>query len=292
MLARGVFFILVSALLFALSTVFGKLVVDSSRVTATELTFFRFAAGFIVFGGYALVAGKSLRPVAPRYILSRSVFNTCAVLFFFVALEYSNVTKVNMMNMTYPVFVFILAPFINREKVGRVSYLYLAVVMAGTYLVAVPAGGLSSFAQVNRGDILALVSAVFAAFAVAYLREAVKYDEGHVILFYLMGLGAAITGVLTVPVFVMPTGMIAVHSFLATAAAVAGQFFITAGQQYVDAAMGSLVSTARIVFAMVLGAAVFGDPLTGRILAGAALILAAICGASGALRLIRAGMNR
>jgi len=64
----------------------------------------------------------------------RAVTNAAAVLLVFSALRYTTVTNANMLNMSYPVFVFLLAPWVNRERTQRSHYLYLVLAMTGTVL--------------------------------------------------------------------------------------------------------------------------------------------------------------
>jgi drug/metabolite transporter (DMT)-like permease len=203
-LLRGILLIVAAEFSFALATVFVKIITSTSSVPAIELSFFRFAAGFTVMLIYVLARGKSLVPRNITYVSMRAFFNTAAVIFFFMGVQYSTVTKVNILNMTYPIFVFMLAPLINREKTDRSYYLYLALSLCGVYLVVIPGGCLLLGSGVNRGDLLALASGITAGFAITSLRQARKYDDAYLILFYLMGFGAAANLLLAAPFFVLP----------------------------------------------------------------------------------------
>jgi drug/metabolite transporter (DMT)-like permease len=59
-----------------------------------------------------------------------------------------------------------------------------------------------------------------------------------------------------------------------------GQVFMTSGYKFISAREGSLMSASRIIFAVLLGVAVFSEELSIRILAGGLLILASISGIS------------
>jgi drug/metabolite transporter (DMT)-like permease len=60
------------------------------------------------------------------------------------------------------------------------------------------------------------------------------------------------------------------------AVGVAGQVCITYGYKYITARAGSLVSTSRILYAVILGMLVFGEALTWRVFAGGVLIMMSI----------------
>ncbi len=276
---KGILLLFSAEVCFALSTVFGKLVTENSAIVGIEVSFFRYLLGFIVFSIYMLVKGTSFRPNNTKQVVLRGVFNTLAVIFFFAGLQYTTVTNANMLNMTYPVFVFLLAPFINHEKSALSNVLYLIITLAGVYLIVAP-----DFNHINPGDFLSLVSGVLAGFGIPFLREARKYDSSEVILFYLMMLGCLINLVLVIPFFVMPAGLMMVYVMLSALVAVLGQGFLTVGYRYIEAASGSLVSASRILIAGIMGVSFFSDPVTLKIMLGGTLILISLAGVSGFIK--------
>jgi drug/metabolite transporter (DMT)-like permease len=192
------------------------------------------------------------------------------------ALQYTTLTNVNMLHMTYPVFVILLVPFISKGRNKKSTYVYLSVVTLGTYLVSNP-----SFASINTGDAIALASAVVAAVAIIYLKEASKYNEGYLIVFYVMLIGTF---------FNLPFAYRDLASFelqglipvlLSALLGFLGQVFLTWGYKYVDAATGSMVSTSRIALAAVIGYFFLSEPLNLRIIIGITLITASLIGISG-----------
>lgn len=278
----GVLIILLSAILFAGTTVFVKLAAETAEISGRTSAFVRFLFGFVVISAYGLASGKSVRPRAPGLVALRALTNTLAVVLFFSGLQLTTVTHGNMLNMTYPVFVFAVAPLLNRETTPRVYYLFLALTLAGIYLVLSPSGG-AAFSGVNAGDVLALGSAVVAAVAISALREARKHDDSFLILFYLFSFGTVVSFFVMLPGFAMPP----VHAVGALAGvavcAFAGQLTLTVGYRYISAAGGAIVSASRIIFAAVLGTIIFSDPLGWKTLLGGAFILISLIGVSGVL---------
>ncbi len=278
---KGFILLTLSALTFALATVFAKLVTVGSDISALELVFFRFIFGFIVIASYVFSTKKPVVPNNKKYIIWRGIFNTGAVICFLLGIEYSTVTKANLLNMTYPVFVFLLTPFINRERTSPEFYLYLTITLLGSYLVVVPDTATLTFSSVNKGDIFALMSGLIAGFAITVLRQARKYDSSYLILFYLMGIGTFITGALALPGFIVPSGMMLVYIICYVIVSLLGQVFLTVGYRYINAASGALVSSSRILFALAFGVMIFADPVTSRISIGGVLIILSLFGVSG-----------
>ncbi|HNV46634.1 MAG TPA: DMT family transporter [Spirochaetota bacterium] len=272
---KGIVLIALSALAFALSTVFAKFVTTQSAISGIEIAFFRFAAGLAVIVPYMLARKKTFRAVEKRYVALRGVSNAVAVIFFYLGIKFTTVTNANMLNMTYPVFVYLMAPFINRERGSWRGWVSVALTIAGSWLIMMP-----GFAAINAGDVFSLLSAVVAGVAVCALRESRKYDDSEVILFHLMAIGTAVCLVATLPNFVVPQGMMIVHIALTTLFALVGQVFITEGYRFIDAGPGALVSASRVLFAGVLGAVVFADALTVNLVAGGALIMLSLAGVS------------
>jgi drug/metabolite transporter (DMT)-like permease len=272
---KGILFLLAAELCFTLSTVITKHVVLVSTVPAVEITFFRFFAGFVLSAFHMVRRKASFKPNNWVTVSLRGVLNTAAVIVFFYAIQFTTVTKANMLNMTYPVFVFLVAPFINREKSSRLFWIFLVLTMAGIWLVIQP-----TFESVNTGDLLGLCSGVVAGFAISTLKEAREHDNTVVILFYLMAFGTVVNGLVVLPRFVLPVNLLALFVLTAALLGFAGQVFLTEGYRFIRATSGSLVSSSRILFAGLLGAALFHDPLSIRIALGGVLIMISLCGVS------------
>lgn len=273
---KGVLLLLSAEFCFTLATVFGKFAMAGEGMAGIEVSFFRFLLGSLAAAGYMLWKKVSFRPQNITYVALRAISNTVAVLLFFTGIQYTTVTNANMLNLTYPVFVFLLAPLINREKGRKRYFFFLLLALAGVYLIILP-----DFSSVNPGDLCALLSGLVAGFAISFLREARKYDSSEVIVFYLMLTGLILNLAALLPGYSIPTGAGLVYALSSGAVAVTGQALITVGYRYIEAAPGSIISGSRILFAGVMGVSLFSDPLTLQIILGGALILVSLVGVSG-----------
>ncbi len=272
---NGIILVLLSAVTFSLSTVFAKYITNTSSIHGIEVSFVRFLIGFILSLGYIIFHKMSIRPNNIPLVLTRAVSNTVAVIFFFVGVQYTTVTNANMLNMTYPVFVFVLAPLFNKEPLIKINFLYLVITLVGTYFVIMP-----HYSTINIGDVYSFLSAIVAAVAVVALRESRKYDSTAIILFHLMSIGLVINGIAMIPVFEIPDSITFVYMLLSGFSAYLGQAFFTAGFKYIDATSGSILSSSRIFIAACMGIYFFNDSFTTTILIGGLLITAALIGVS------------
>ena len=268
---KGIIFLMLAELCFSSSTVFAKFVTESSPISSFEITFFRFFFGVIVAFIYLKKERQSFKPYKLSLLIMRGILNCTAVVLLYLAAKFTTITNANMLNMTYPVFIFLIAPFINKEKSSPVLFLFLILTMIGIYLVVTP-----TFNKINIGDIIGLASGIASAFAVCTLKEARIYDNTFIILFYMMGVGTLLNFILIIPYFIIPHGITAFNLFISALLGILGQVFITSGYKHITAKSGSLISSSRIIFAVLLGVFIFSEPLSVKIISGGILILTSI----------------
>lgn len=272
----GITLILISALCFVSSSYFGKVVTNTTEMTAIVTSFSRFALGAIIMFIYILSTKKTFKPVNMKPIAFRAILNSISLILFSGALQYTTITNTNMLHMTFPVFVILFSPLITKEKIKKSTYLYLCTIMLGSYIVAAP-----KFSSINVGDILSLLSAIFGAFSIIQLSEARKYNEGYIIVFYVMLIGTFVNIPMAYKDLVTfdSNGLFLV--LLTGLLGFIGQVFLTWGYKFVDSTTGSLVSTSRIIFGAVVGILFLSEPLNTRIVLGILLITLSLVGVSG-----------
>jgi drug/metabolite transporter (DMT)-like permease len=272
---RGIILLILAEFCFALATVFAKFITNGTDIPAIEITFFRVSLGVIAAALYMWKTKTSFRPKKVSLVIARAVLSFSALVTFFYAVEHTSVTNANMLNMTYPVFIFLVAPLFNLERLNKSSFLFLVIAMAGIYLVIFP-----DFSNINKGDIIGLLSGIFAAFAIITLSVAREYDSTVLIVFYLMAIGTICNAIMMAPVFIMPDPGDLPFLFASGAVGLAGQVFLTMGYKNVSAKAGSMVSSSRIIFAAALGFFFFSEALSLRIVFGGIMIIASIIGIS------------
>lgn len=272
---RGIYLLILAELCFASATVFAKFVTNSSDIPAIEITFCRVIMGVILATLFMLKTRTSFIPKRIPLVVARAIFSFSALITFFYSVEHSSVTNANMLNMTYPVFIFLVAPLFKLEKLHKISILFLAMAMVGIYFVIFP-----DFSHINKGDIIGLLSGIFAAFSIITLSIAREHDSTVLIVFYLMAIGTLCNVFMMAPVFVMPHLKDLPFLIASGLAGVLGQVLLTMGYKNVSAKAGSMVSSSRIIFAATMGFFFFSEAISIRILAGGFLIIASIIGIS------------
>ncbi len=265
---RGIILLLLAELCFASSTVFAKFVTESADIPAIEITFFRFFFG--IFLAYAVLrkSGSSIIPNHKKFVIWRGILNTFAVLLFYTAVKHTTVTNANMLNMTYPIFIFLFLPFFGTEKIKPIQVMYLVLSITGVYMVIQP-----NFNHILYGDLIGLLSGIVGGISVITLRKARETDSTAIIIFYLMAIGTFINGVMLLTVFKMPNLLQSVNIILSALLGLGGQIFITSGYKYIEANKGSIISSSRIIFAVILGVLFFNDRLNLELIIGGIFIL-------------------
>ncbi len=271
---------LLSALFFTLSTYFGKLVSNYTEMDALVTSFVRYFIGTIGLGSFMFFRGISFKPVMKKPVFIRSALNATALILLTASLNYTTITNANMIHLTYPVFVFLLARFITGEKLKPSAFVYLFLILVGSYIVSDP-----NLNHVNTGDLISLGSAFFAGTSILYLTEARKSESSIIIVFYLMLIGSF----LNFPLVIDDLGLLSLGSagivLLAAGTGFLGQVFTTEGFKYVDSATGSILSSSRMVMAALIGYFFLSEPLGLRIISGIVLISVALVGVSGYLKI-------
>lgn len=272
----GVFLILLSSLSFALSSYFGKVVTNTTNMSGVVTSFSRFFLGAIIMGIYILLTKKSFKAPDIKPIGLRALYNSFAIILFSASFGYTTVTNTNMLHMSYPIFVILFSPYFTKEVVDKKNYLYLLIIMTGSYIVANP-----KFGNINIGDLMALGSATIAAFSILSLKKAARNNESYIIIFYVMLLGTIINIPFAFKDLLAFEMVGIVPVFIGALLGVLGQVFITLGYKYVDSSTGALVASSRTVLGAIIGALFLGEVITMRVLIGMILITGSLVALSG-----------
>lgn len=270
---RGFLLLMLAEFCFAVATVFVKWIgiTKGAEVPAVEITFFRFVFGSIIAWGLLKKSGASFKPNNYKLVILRGLFNTLALICFFMAVQYTTLTNANMLNMTYPIFIFLFTFLFFKAKVKPTQWVYLLLSTLGIYLVIQP-----NFGHIMLGDIIGLASGFFGGFAILSLRQATKYDSTLIILFYMMLVGTVVNGLILIPFFVMPSPLQWVFIVISALLGVGGQALLTWGYKYIDARRGGIVSSSRILFAASMGIVIFNERVNLELVIGGLLIIVAL----------------
>ncbi len=221
------------------------------------------------------VAAKDLWCFLGSGLCSTLVFSAC----YYRAIDLMSLSAAAVLLYTAPAFVMLMSLFIFREKLTGVKITALALSFAGCVL----ASGVISGGGVTAAGLLSGLGAGF-CYALYSVFARLALDRGYsgvTVNFYscaLAALGASLIWGAGRPLEIMCASWD--NAALCVAAAVLTCYLpyalYTFGLSGMEAGRASIMASTEPVVATVLGAVMFGEPLTLMSAAGVALILSAV----------------
>lgn len=267
----GCFCVFASAFFFYMSTVVIKWAgMKGMDIDPAFFVFSRFLLGFITVVTLMAVQKKRIKVKKIQYLIGRTVGNCVAVYCFFKGVDLTSVAQANILNMTYPLFIAIFSWVVLKEQRDITAILIVVLAFVGVWMILAP-----DEMSFNKNSLWALASGISAAVAIMYLNLSRSVHDTETTLFFLFGLGLIIIFIVFFNKIHIPQYSELKYLFWCSFSAIAGQYLITIGFKYVTAIEGSIISSARILLAAVLGPVIAMDPaltVTGWI--GAFLIFA------------------
>ena len=240
---------------------------------------FRFTTGAVLVG---LLCGRKWRTrftpdyVWPGAVLGSLLFAAYAVQTF--GLVGTTPSKNAFLTATYCVLVPFLYWLVARQRPDRYNILAALLCISGVGLVS-----LTESFTVTRGDALTLCCAVFYA---SHIVSVAKVSPGKdiyiltVFQFFWAAVYAWVCGLLFQqfpPVeTLLNTDMVIQMGYLIVMATTVALLFQNVGQVWSDPASASVILSLESVFGVLCSVIFYGDPVTGRLLAGFALIFVAV----------------
>jgi drug/metabolite transporter (DMT)-like permease len=247
--------VFLSAFCFYLSTVVIRWSLAEVAIAPSYFVFARFLLGFLVVCAIMAFRRQPPRPRSYHLLVGRTVFNCVAVYCFYMAVKFTSVAEANILNMTYPVFVALIAWAMLRDQRDPLALVMVVVAFAGIWLILAP--GRIDF---KTDNLWGLASGLTASLSMTYLNVSRQYHDTNTVLFFMFGLGALLILAVFHGDFFWPNSRELYYLGFCAASGVAGQFLITLGFRYVTAVDGSIISSMRILLAALLGPFVAGEP--------------------------------
>lgn len=247
--------IFTSALFIYLSTVTIRWAERAVTIDSAYFVFARFILGFAVICGVMAVRGKKPRVHSYHLLIGRALTNCVAVYCFYKAVAMTTVAEANILNMTYPLFVAAFTWVAMKQQRDLAASLTVLVAFIGVWLVLAP-----DFASFKTGNLWGVASGSTAAAAIIYLNVSRQYHDTDTILFFMFGLGVALVYLVFRKQIFLPGPTPLFYLLMCGGFGVVGQYLLTLGFRYVTAVEGSIVSSARILMAALLGPFIAADP--------------------------------
>lgn len=267
---KGIFWMLVTGFLFVGVTALVKL--NGTRIPAAESAFLRYAMG-LIFLLPMIGAMRRARLTRRQHGLFwlRGIAHSLGVALWFFAMARIPIADVTAMNYLSPIYVTIGAALFLGEHLAARRILAVIVALVGALIILRP-----GFREVGAGHLAMLFTAVF--FATSYLVAKMMSDETNpsvvvVMLSLTVTVGLAPLAAMN---WVTPTwGELGVL-FAVAALATAGHFTMSMAFAAAPVTVTQPVSFLQLVWAVVLGAVVFGEGVDPWVVTGGLVIIGSI----------------
>lgn len=266
----GALLMLLGMAAFAGNDAIGKWLVADYGVA--QVILLRSVAALLIMAPLILRGGQVVARIwsAPRPGLQalRAVCATAEVFCFYAAVSYMPLADVMAFWMAAPIYVVAISPFLLGERVGKRTWMAVAVGFVGVLILLAPSLQIS-----GAGAVYALLgTATFAAIMVLgrSLRETADRD---LVLFQLAAAGLA--GLAFAPFDWQPlqSGVDLALLFLLGVVATAAHMLVTRALKLADASVVAPLQYSLLVWGVAFGFLVFGDVPAPAMLVGALLIV-------------------
>lgn len=214
---------------------------------------------------------------AIRYGIILGIFLCAATNFQQFAFYYSTAGKIAFITAMYMFFVPIVGLFIHK-KVPALTWVCVLMGFIGLYFLSFESG--SGFGDLNKGDILSFICALFFCFQILLIEKFSPYCDG-VKLSCAQFFTAGIISLILMFIFEKPEWRLikaAAVPILYSGIMSCGVAYTLQiiGQKYCEATIASLLMCMESVFAVLSAAIILHETLTGREIIGCVVMFAAI----------------
>ncbi|WP_400086624.1 DMT family transporter [Yoonia sp. R78084] len=266
----GIFWMVVTGLMFVAVTAVVKHVGDD--VPAAQAAFLRYVLGLVfLLPMIRPILAAHLTKRQKKLFWARGVVHTLAVILWFFAMARISIAEVTAMNYLSPVYVSLGAALFLGERLPPRRLAAVIMALIGAFIILRP-----GMREVELGHIAMLGTAVF--FAIGYLIA--KQLSGEVSAPVVVGMLSITVTVGLAPfafaVWVTPTLPQLGWLFLVACFATAGHYAMTLAFAAAPLTVTQPVTFLQLVWAVLLGAVVFGEAVDGWVIFGGAVIMASV----------------
>jgi drug/metabolite transporter (DMT)-like permease len=273
---KGIALKLISAVLFAVMQALIRYL--GARYPIGEVVFYRSAFAIvpvvIVYAWRGELAA-TVRTERPLGQAGRGALSIVGMFCSFGALARLPLIEANAISFTSPLFSVALAALVLKERVRIYRWSAVTIGFIGVLVVLSPHLSGDQLTIAMASVIYALAGSVTNAGTMIQTRHLTKSETTSSIVFYF-SLICALSGLVTWPFgWIAPTGVefavLVAVGFLGGM----GHIFLTESYRYASASMVAPFDYTSMIWALLLGYAMFGETPTAMIVAGSAIIAAA-----------------
>ncbi len=261
---------LLTGLLFVGVNAGVKLVGDG--VPAVQSAFLRYFLGLVFF---LPILTSLLRPALSAQIWAllgvRSLVHALGVAFWFYAMTQLPLIEVTAMGYLGPIFITVGAALFLGERLRARRIVAIVAGLVGAWVILRP-----GFREISGGHLAMLVNVV--AFSASYLiakRLSGALPAAVTVAYLSVGVAIALAP-MALAVWVPPTPWQLFLLFMVAAFATAGHYTMTLAFAAAPISVTQPVTFLQLVWATLLGLMMFAEPIDPWVLAGGAIIIAAV----------------
>jgi drug/metabolite transporter (DMT)-like permease len=254
---------------FAFSSATSKWLVASYPVG--EVLFTRAAVSLIALGGFFLpAAGLAVfHTRRPGAHLMRGVSQATSQTLLMVAFSLMPLASATAINFSAPLFATLASLVFLRERVGAARWLALAVGFFGVLLVTNPGAG-----TFQVGALYAIANAVLFGTVTAGVRGMTRTESTATLTMYQMSVMTVVYGLMMLSFgVVMPSWYDAMLMLFNGLTNAVGQYWWTRSLHLAPTAAVAPFQYLSLVWALIIGFAVWGDVPTIGLLIGSAIVV-------------------
>lgn len=268
---------LFASFFFALMGVLVKEV--DQRLPVQHAVFARSLVGLAL--SYALIRKAGLHWLGnrPRLLALRGLFGTLALACNFGSLALMPISDATVLHQTQPLWTTLLAALFLAEPTSRTIGLASLVALGGVILISRPAFLFGDFGDLGglhlhwAGPVLALIAALFSAFAYVSVRALRRTDDPLIVVFWfaLVATPLSLPAVLANPVLPSALDLLLLVGIGVTVQV--AQLLMTRALHREPAGRVTAIGYSQVAFAFAFGALFFGEAITLWSVSGALLVV-------------------
>ena len=267
---KGVLWMVVTGLLFVCVTAVVKHV--GTSLPGQQAAFMRYFLGLVfLIPMIKPIRDAHLSKRAIKLFALRGLFHSIGVACWFYAMTKISIAEVTAMNYLSPVYVTIGAAIFLGERLAARRIAAVCFALLGAFIILRP-----GFREISTGHIAMLFTA--ALFAGSYLIAKIMADEvSPVVVVGMLSIMVTI-GLfpMAIAVWVTPTWTQTGWMFLLACLATAGHYTMTLAFAAAPVTVTQPVTFLQLVWAVLLGALVFHEPIDQWVIAGGLVILGSV----------------
>lgn len=267
---RGVIWMLATGLSFVAVTAIVKHI--GGGVPAAEAAFLRYILGLVfLLPMIRPLLGAHLDKRDLMFFSARGLAHGLGVILWFFAMTKITIAEVTAMNYLSPVYVTLGAALFLGERLALRRIIAIGAALLGAMIILRP-----GFRELNLGHYTMLGTAIM--FATSYLLAKRMADRVSptVVVAMLSITVPVVLAPFAFAVWVTPTLEQLFWLFLVAVFATIGHFTMTLAFRAAPMTVTQPVTFLQLVWATILGAVVFGEPVDGWVVLGGLIILASV----------------